>query len=432
MIVFLTLYLGLIAGRQPFELRVDPAVKTVNLYLDGNNVETIAAPPWRASVDLGDTIQPHELVARGLDRNGNEIARVSQVLNLPRATAELEIVLDHDAAGMPKHATLSGFHISYADVRRATLKLDVVPLTLDRKYRASLPPVDMRRPHVLAAEMRFADRTVARREIVFGGEFGESMPTQLTPVAVTARADAGSARLSPDCFVNNGQPLRASNVEKEGAVVIAVRDPNPAETNGALHFKAITGDPLDIAVMRNIAMLDRDTTMELMSPAADRFIAPDRPTAVLFPSFPDPGSREGLYRLLTTTKIRGIALDAPRRWADAVAVAAVKAMSSGRRRVVLLVLGGKRDASGHSPEAVRAYLASLGVPLFVWSPFGPTDLGNGWGEVEDVSSLEKMNAAAAKIRSALDVQRIAWVYADPLTALRAEVKDGCGYARLAR
>jgi len=429
LIAFLTLYLGLIAGRQPFELRVDPAVKRVNLYVDGNKVETIAAPPWRASVDLGDAIQPHEIVAQALDRNGHEIARASQLLNLPRATAELEIVLDHDAKGMPRHAALTGHHISYADVRRAALTLDLVPLTLDRKYRASLPAVDMRRPHVLAAEMRFADRTVARREVVFGGSFGESMPAELTPVAVTTRADVGNA---PDCFVSHGEPLRVSNVAKEGAVVIAVRDPDPADTKNALHFKAMTGDPLDIAVQRSIGLLDRDTTMELMSPAADRVVEPDQPTAVLFPSYPDPGSREGLYWFLTTTRIRGIALDAPRRWADAVAVAAVKSMSSGRRRVVLLILGGKRDASEHSPEAVRAYLESVGVPLFVWSVFGPTELGKGWGEVEDVSTLEKMQAAAQKIRRVLDTQRIAWIYADPLTALRAEVKDGCGYARLAR
>jgi hypothetical protein len=382
MIAFLTLYLGLIAGRQPFELRVDPAVKSVNLYLDGHKVDTISAPPWRASVDLGDTIQPHELVAKGLDGSGAEIARVSQVLNLPRATAELEIVLDRDAKGMPAHATLSGFHVSYADVRRATLKLDLIQLKLDRKYRATLPAVDMRRPHVLAAEMRFADRTVARREIVFGGEFGESMPAQLTPIVVIARADAGNAPLAPDCFVSNGQPLRASNVEKEGAVVIAVRDPDPAETKNAVQYTATTGDPLDTAVLRSVAAFDENTTMELMSPAADRVVEPGAPTAVLFPSYPNVSStREGLYWFLVTTKIRGIALDAPRRWADAVAVAAVKAMSSGRRRAVLLVLGSKRDASEHTPEAVRAYLASVGVPLFVWSVFGPTESGKGWGDV---------------------------------------------------
>src|SRR5438105_805867 len=117
-------------------MRVDPAVKGVRLLLDGKKVDTIIAAPWTSVVDFGPTIQPHELVAVGLDERGEEIAHVSQVLNLPRATAELEIIIDSDAKGTPKRVTLTGFHVSYADVRRATLKLDVIPLSLDRHYHA--------------------------------------------------------------------------------------------------------------------------------------------------------------------------------------------------------------------------------------------------------------------------------------------------------
>jgi hypothetical protein len=429
-IVFLTVYLGLITGRQPFELRVDPAVKLVHLYLDGKKVDALGAPPWRTIVDLGSTIQPHELVAEGLDGKGVEIARVSQIINLPRPTAELEVVVDRDDKGVPKQVTLTGFHVSYSDVRKATLKLDLVPLKLDRSFRATLPAMDMRRPHDLSAEMRFADGTVALREVVFGGEFAETMPTQLTPTAVTTRA-AGDAPAA-DCFVNNGAPLRVSNVEKPAATLIIVRDPDPAEIKGALMFSAVVNGSIDTAVMRRASTLDADTTMELMSPAADRVVEPNRPTAILFPSFTNNEPKIGLYWFLTSTKIRGTAVDAPRRWADAVAVAAVKAISSGRRRAVLLVLGNKPDTSYHVPEAVREYLASVGVPLFVWSVFGNSDVGAHWGAVEDVSTMEKMAEATEKIRSALDVQRIAWIYADPFTALHAEVKEGCGYARLAR
>ena len=60
MITFLTVYLGLIAGHQPVEMRVDPAVRTVRLLLDGKKIETFGAPPWRSIVDFGPTIQPHE------------------------------------------------------------------------------------------------------------------------------------------------------------------------------------------------------------------------------------------------------------------------------------------------------------------------------------------------------------------------------------
>ena len=427
MITFLTVYLGLIAGRQPIELRVDPAVKMVRVLLDGQKVDTLAAPPWQLIVNFGAAIQPHELAAVGFDEHGQEIARATQFINLPRPAAELEIVLDRDAKGVPRRALLSGSHISYARVRRAALKLDVVPLKLDRSFHAALPPLDMKRPHVLSAEMKFSDGTVARREVVFGGEFAESMPAQLTPTAVT-RAGTSDKPSADDCFVSNGAPLRINAVEKPEATLIIVRDPDPSYITAALLSTGVFDGLIDTVALRAAAPLDGDTTMELMSPAADQAVAPDKPTAILFPSVPNRNSREGLYWFLTSAKMRG---DTPRRWADAVAVAAVKAVSSGRRRAVLLVLGKQPDGSLHAPAAVRQYLAALGVPLFVWSVFG-RHADSAWGEVEDVSTLEKLEAATESIRRALDTQRIAWIYADPITALHAEVREGCGYARLAR
>jgi hypothetical protein len=391
-IVFLTVYLGLIAGRQPIDLRVDPAVKSVRLLLDGKKVDTLGSAPWKSIVDFGPTIQPHELVAVGLDEKGNEIARATQLLNLPRATAELELIVERDDKGTPRRAQLTGFHVGYENVRKASLKLDVVPLSLDRNYRANLPAVDMKRPHVLAAEMRFADGTVARQEVVFGGEFAESMPTQLTPMAFTRTAPDDKKPAAEDCFVSGGETVRFSNVEKGNAIVVIVRDPDPAEVKGALMFTAMIGGSVDTAVMRRAAKFDDTTTMELLSPAADRVVAPDQPTAILFPSFPNPDPKEGLYWFLTSTKIRGTAVDAPRRWADAVAVAAVKAVSGGRRRAVLLVLGSKPDTSYHAPAAVRQYLESIGVPLYVWSVFGNNDRNAAWGKVEDVSTMEKVEA----------------------------------------
>jgi hypothetical protein len=89
--------------------------------------------------------------------------------------------------------------------------------------------------------------------------------------------------------------------------------------------------------------------------------------------------------------------------------------------------------SVHSAAVVRRYLDALGVPLFVWSVDGPRpDLAATWGNVDDVSSIPKLIEAAGRIRRALAAQRIVWVSADPLTALRAQIKDGCGYARIAR
>jgi hypothetical protein len=46
--------------------------------------------------------------------------------------------------------------------------------------------------------------------------------------------------------------------------------------------------------------------------------------------------------------------------------------------------------------------------------------------VEDVSTMEKLRAAVMRLRRALDEQRIAWVDADPLTALRLQANAKCG------
>src|SRR5260370_11453968 len=57
-IVFISLYLGLIAGRQPVELQAGPSVKSVRVLVDGREAAVLQSPPWRAIVDLGPAFQP--------------------------------------------------------------------------------------------------------------------------------------------------------------------------------------------------------------------------------------------------------------------------------------------------------------------------------------------------------------------------------------
>lgn len=450
MIVFLTLYLGLISGKQPVALQADAAVKSIRIVVDGANVATMNAAPWRTEVDFGAALLPHEIVAIALDGNGAEIARASQLVNVPRSPAEIDVVLTRNAEGVPTRAKLVGRHLGQQGPRSATLKLDETSVAVGTTLEAALPAVDMRRPHVLAAEMRFTDDVAARRELVFGGQFAESTQTQLTPVAV-ARTGASDAPPAEGCFAMKGAPLQVRSVEPSSALVIVVRDPESREINKRLGNKPPNVGPspvmldagLDVYRVprqattrvvddgRTIATLDKETSLQLLSSVANSGSA--RTETMLFPiSPPFSAAKTGLYFLLTRPQMAA-RLNASRQWADAVAVAGVRAAAGGRRRAVVLVLGSGADKSDHPPAAVRAYLASIGVPLFVWSPNGKRpDLAASWGEMEDVSSTAKLAEAADRLRHALDTQRIAWIEADPLTALRAEIKDGCGYARLAR
>jgi hypothetical protein len=107
----------------------------------------------------------------------------------------------------------------------------------------------------------------------------------------------------------------------------------------------------------------------------------------------------------------------PSRLADAVGVAGLPAMATGRSRAVVLVLSDESvDPSFYTPAQTRAYLRALRVPLFVWS-LQPLDdpaatnrsLVAQWSPVEDTSTVSKLRAAVARLRRALDQQQIVWV-----------------------
>ena len=160
--------------------------------------------------------------------------------------------------------------------------------------------------------------------------------------------------------------------------------------------------------------------------SAERFEHDGNEAALLFPpSYDYDATDTGMMRFLSI--VGPPANDEPLRFADAVAVAGVRAVTGGQRRAVVYILSGKPDTSRSDPAAVRRYLASLGVPLFVWSVSGPRpDAAESWGDVQDVSSLPKLGEAVNRIRKTLQEQRIAWVDVDPLTALRLEANHSCG------
>ena len=417
-IVFLTVYLGLIAGRRPFEVRADPAVHAIRFLLDGREVAALQQPPWKASVDLGDAVEPHEIVAVGFGDNGKEIARASQIVNLPRPAAEVDVILDRESV------TLQPRHISYAKVKSAKVTLDGKALDLDRRLKAALPEVDRTRPHVVTAEVEFADGTVARREVVFGGAFSDSVPAELTPAAITPAAAEGKP-VPDDCFA----PLRLNSVEKGGALLVIVRDPLPPEIANAPRGRAAMTPAARRSLMTSAMAAG---AMELMSSVAEPVQASNQPTALMFPHLASPDPRIGLYWFVTMTRLPA-PMKEPRQWADAVAVAGVHAASSGKRRAVILLLGRETDTSRSAPAAVRRYLDRIGVPLFVWSASGPRpDVAGEWGEVVDVSSRDKLEQATAQVNGVLESQRIAWLYADPIAAIHARATSGCGWRTLAR
>lgn len=453
-VVFLTLFLGLTAGLQTVELRVDPQVQSVRLELGGRALATIEHAPWSARVDFGPDLIPQDLVAIGFDARGAEVTRASQTLNLPRPVAEVEIAISQSAK--PVVVELIGRHRTHSQPKLATLSIDGAALGISKDFRVNLPQLDWSRPHVLSAEMRFADGQVARREVVLNGGFSDAVESEVTPVLVTLKGKQQPKNLEA-CFTANGAALRTSALEMTSALVTLVKDPDATAVRSKLHpvmegtaqwnrkaagWEARLQEPITEGLKewwssRALPLelrLDGDTTEKILWPVSKQFGAAGEPTYQLFePSNEVEASKAGMSWLLTRQVTPPPPPAQPRQFADAVAVAGVAALNRGTRRAVVLLLGSTPDASSNTPASVRRYLETIGVPLFVWSVEGPRpDLADSWGAVDDISTTRGLENAVAKLERAVVEQRIAWVSTDALSALTIEGNDACGLKPVAR
>jgi hypothetical protein len=426
-VVFLSLFLGLVTGMQSVSLRVDPAVKSVRLELGGREAGRLTGEPWTAKVDFGKELIPRELVAIGYDAKGVEIARTSQLTNLSPPPAELDIVV-HRQPDHPIEVELVGRHRIHKRVEEATLQLDGKEIKIGRSFRARLPELESKHTHVLSAEVRFEDGLIARRDVVLEGEFSRSTGFELSGalVSLTGKEPASLE----GCFSADNTPIRASGIEKTDALVIMVKDPDSRDLLARL---LIDGNRADLN-------LDPDITERILWPVARPFNAPGEPVAIAFPQSNDRGlTQTGSSRSVASVRwllTMGVSprpdASEPRQYADAVAVAGMSARERGQRRAVVLLLGKKADQSLYSAKVVRRYLEETGVPLVVWSPDGPRpDLAASCGAVDDVSNLNGLVAATAKLNQMLARQRIVWLAAEPLTALHAQSAERCGLTPVA-
>jgi hypothetical protein len=213
-------------------------------------------------------------------------------------------------------------------------------------------------------------------------------------------------------------------VEESRALVIVVREPSREESESIVDLARPLGRML---------MLDKGTVLRMIWPLGEAYGHGSDGGSFLFPPSKDFDAVQ--YGFLRFLALHGPVMNAhePLRFADAVAVAGIRAATGAQRRAVVLLLSTKPDTSIHDAKVVQHYLAALGVPFFVWSPTAePPESAAAWGNVVDVSSTPKLAAALQHIRRTLAEQRIAWVQADPLTALRLRANASCGIETVAR
>jgi hypothetical protein len=411
MIAFVTLLLGLISGVYPIEVKVGGPVAAVELTLDGAPAGRITHAPWRAEVDLGPELKPHELIARALDDKGGEIARAKQWINLPRPPAEVEIVLEKGSDGTPSRAQLIWQSVDGVKPEKIALVLDGLPLKADAAGGAPLPALSLKSLHVLSADLRFPSGVTAHRDSIYGGEYGSAVSTELTavPVRLTGRKPLPAADQLGGWLTVDGRPGSVAAVEEGAGKITVVCMPTVSELLSRLaptQKRAMT-----LPVLRTLMPLGPDNHLQYLALSSSPFHDSRIPADLFQLSPPLDGSDGGMYYLLTNKRLVGEA-NGPRRIADAVSVAGLKAAADNHRRAVLLVLGKDvPDAFGlYDPPKVRRYLESIRVPLFVWSLYGKdAAAAQAWGPVEDVSSLARMGDAMARLRAELDAQRIVWL-----------------------
>jgi hypothetical protein len=413
-ILLVSRLLGLVAGEQRLDIQVDTTVKRVEVWRDGQNVQSLRKPPWITAVNFGPELAPHDVTVVAFDADGHELGRDSQAVNVSRPPAELGVLLQRDAAGKLT-AAIRWAHFAYRAPMRLTVKLD--GHTISRKKVSASVPVSVTPDsglHVLGVEAIFPDLIKTRKEIVFGGGFSEQMPAELTPVAVRLRTDTPDGPAS--CFRAGDRSLPAAPVERgEGAVHFII--------NG----RRSLGRARDLAEPNELFSLGKNQIL-IVNPVAQE-IARDGGHTYLFNSKSYNGNTGTRRVTINAQPPVGTA-----QIADAIGAAALRALRGGERRVVVLIVGDvpARDYSVHRPAIIRRYLARIGVPFRVWSLTGPRpDLVESWGEVRDVSTAAALLAATEDLRHELESQRVAWLPVGALEAFRVSATEDCAYVPLA-
>ena len=417
MVTFVSLFLWLMTETHPVKVAVDPAVASVEIFLDSESIGVATEPDWEVECDFGRRLRPHELVAVARDEAGVELARAVQLVNLPRANAEVEIVFED---GTPERPTMLRV-ITESGERLEPLAIfvsfDGLMLLKRGDDRFVLPSYDPRRVHIVSAEAHFPDGINARRDLTFGGTYGGRVATELTavPVILEKRREPTTQELQ-GLLRARGEVLHVAAVERQGSGVYVVRDHGawPSLRSSGYHldrrYRSVRRD-----FQRELARVAQDPrAIEEIPREKDKFyLVVPNPThsrgLALYPIFqPFSIKRWGLPWL--ATHILSFEAAVPgQHLAQAVAVAGLRAAADGSPRTVLLVLGADTgDVSSSSPASVREYLKALRVPLVVWS----TESGQTmtpWGDPEAVGDVGALGKASRRLLKDLRRQWIVWV-----------------------
>ncbi len=428
MITFATIFLGLVLGVQPVTVVVGEEVARVDFLLDGVAIASIDAPPWTAECDFGDQLLPRTFEAVSYDGEGEEVGRAEQRINLPEPMANAHIVLEE--GGERTVARVIFESVFRSDPIKTVVRFDGDEVEVADIGRFELPPYDPNQIHYLSVELEFPENVTKTVETTFGGAFSDYIGTPQTAVPIVV----GRGRLPKKpsdlagSFFKDGEPLEVIAIDDGPAEVVIVRDLSAQADLDALvlqlrqklraQIRRSTGaiSPLSRLApssagvsLRFASKLKKDQHIWLLEPFSRRPGGQGYSMEV-FPFSPHLTPKDGGLPFLLTTLRPPARPQNKQRLADAVAVAAWGVAERDRRRAVLLILGDAADSSALDAEVTRAYLKSLRVPLVVWSTKESTDKTRRlWGEIRDVSNLQRLEREVKSLANQLDRQSIVWL-----------------------
>ena len=427
MVTFISAFLGLVLGVQPVELAVGVDVAAVELRLDGKSLGFLRGEPWVLACDFGPELAPHELVAIAFDDQGRELDRASRWLNLPQPRSQAELLLDGD--GTEARVVWRSADGTAPDAWE--IRFDGKVLEVEDPAAFELPDYEPDDLHFLQAELQFG-RSTAHTERIVGGQAGDVVNTGLTAFVVALdQGKPPSIETMEGWLTKDGEPLEVVSIERGGSDIVVVQEATPRLWSQLrkVRREALKVSNRSFITDRLTTGLNRDDQLRVMLPVGQRV-----ETAAMeqfhisfdFAAIKQAPSSHGVVQAVVAgPTARGLLAtfpyppegalreDAPRRVADAVAVAAQAVSAARRTRAVVLVKGaGTEDLSQHSRAVVRRYLERLQVPLVVWSPepSGPdTRDADDWGAVQEIATARQLQRAVIHLREVLDRQWVIWV-----------------------
>ena len=413
MLTFISLFLGLVTGVRPVELAVGKDISAVEIRLDGKLLGTLKEARWSLDVDFGSVPEPHHLEATGFDVSGQQVARVLQKINLHRSLAEANLLIEPGTGGRNRVARLTWQSVIAERPERLSVTFDGIPIAAPDPARIALPAFVPEQVHFLRADLEFPARVSTSAEISFGGENRDRTQAELTAVAVLPERKLPSEKDMEGWFLADGSPLRVV-AKEEGVGEIAVVLDEAARLSLARLVESYRPTPIvpgtipfsrarDVAPLRKGQRVRFQWTFpEVREHSGTRF--------ELFPRSQDfiAGSA-GLLWMMTHVFPPGVPEE--RRFADAVAVAALSVSAASRPRAVVLLLAGSKDASALDAAAAQTFLSRLGVPLFVWTVGTGAREAKAWSATSstDVSTPAAFEQATRKLVTFVEHERIVWL-----------------------